>query len=175
MLKRIIRSAVPSLENAVVRLLPTATTAAAAAFSVQPVHLPGYESLTPAYTLMAVYHWTAYRPDLLPPLAIFLIGVGFDLFAGGPLGVTPLLLLLARGLVLHHRRLLMDKNFSRVWGGFSLLAAAAMLWQWALHCLLAMGLVECCSSIFQTVLTISLFPLASFSLGRIQRALISAD
>ena len=35
-----------------------------------PLHIPGYAALTPAFTLMAVYHWTIYRPDLLPALAL---------------------------------------------------------------------------------------------------------
>lgn len=173
-LKPAIVPTVPQLNAAVARLLPAATTAAAAVFSVQPVHLAGYANLTPAYTLMAVYQWTVYRPALLPRLAVFLIGVGFDLFSGGPPGVTPLMLLLARGLVLRQRRVFMNRPFPVVWGGFSLLTAAAMLWLWALHCLLALGLVEFRSSIFRAVLTISLFPLASFLLGRIQRALIGA-
>ena len=110
-LKPAIVPTVPQLNAAVARLLPAATTAAAAVFSVQPVHLAGYANLTPAYTLMAVYQWTVYRPALLPRLAVFLIGVGFDLFSGGPPGVTPLMLLLARGLVLRQRRVFMNRPF----------------------------------------------------------------
>lgn len=174
-LKPAIRPTVPPPENILARLLPTATTAAAAVFSVQPVHLPGYASLAPAYTLMAVYHWTVYRPYLLPPLAVFLIGVGFDLFSGGPPGLTPLLLLLARGLVLPQRRLFMNRTFRWVWSGFALLTAAATLWLWTLHCLLAMNWVEFRNSVFRAFLTVSLFPLASFSLGRIQRALMGEN
>ncbi len=161
-------------ERIVARLLPTATTAAAAVFSVQPVHLPAYASLTPAYTLMAVYHWTVYRPDLLPPPAVCLIGFGFDLLSGGPPGVTPLILLLARGVLLRHRRSFIDRAFPFVWGGFTLLMAAVALCLWAVHCLLALYFLEFRSTIFQAVLTISLFPIASFLLGRTQRALMSA-
>ena len=59
--------ALTQVDNALARLLPVATTAAAAALSIQPLHIPGYAALAPAFTLMAVYHWTIYRPDLLPP------------------------------------------------------------------------------------------------------------
>jgi rod shape-determining protein MreD len=166
--------AILQADNAVARLLPAATTVAAAVFSVQPVHIPGYASLTPAFMLMTVYHWTIYRPDLLPPLAVFLIGVAFDLLSGGPPGVTVLLLLLARAGVLRYRRAFMNRTFPFVWGGFTLLTGAAMLGLWALHSLLALRLVEFRGSIFRAVLTISLFPIASFLLGRTQRALMGA-
>src|SRR5271157_4607496 len=91
------------LDNPAARLLPIATTLLASVISIQPAPIPGYAALTPAFTLMAVYHWTIYRPDLLPPLALFLIGVAQDLLAGAPLGMTALLLLLARAMVRRHR------------------------------------------------------------------------
>ena len=67
-------------------LLPVATTVLAMLLSIQPVHIPGYEAVTPAFTLMAAYHWTIYRPDLLPALALFVIGTLQDLLTGGPGG-----------------------------------------------------------------------------------------
>src|SRR5271170_8440659 len=95
---------VPQVDSLVSRLLPVATTAAAAILSIQPVHIPAYAALAPAFMLMAVYHWAIYRPDLLPPFAVFVIGIAHDLLAGGPPGVVALLLLLARAVVLRYRR-----------------------------------------------------------------------
>ncbi len=71
--------ALPRVNNGAGRMLPAATTLFAALISVLPVHIPGYAALTPAFTLMAAYHWTIYRPDLLPPLALFAIGLAEDL------------------------------------------------------------------------------------------------
>ncbi len=173
-LKPAITPAIPRVDNAPARLLPIATTAAAVIFSIQPVDIPGYAALTPAFVLMAVYHWTIYRPDLLPTLAVFLIGVTFDLLSAGPTGVTVLLLLLARAIVLRYRHWFMDRSFPFVWGGFTLLTGATMLGLWALHSLLELRVVDIRGSIFQAVLTISLFPIASFLLGRTQRALMGA-
>jgi len=173
-LKPAITPAILQVDNAAARLLPVATTVAAAVFSIQPVHIPGYASLSPAFALMTVYHWTIYRPDLLPPVAIFVIGVAFDILSGGPPGVTALLLLLARAVVLRYRRAFINRTFPFVWGGFTLLSGAAMLGLWAVHSSLALTLVEFRGSIFRAVLTISLFPIASFLLGRTQRALMGA-
>jgi rod shape-determining protein MreD len=159
-------------DNPAARLLPIATTLLAIVISIQPVAIPGYAALTPAFTLMTVYHWTIYRPNLLPPAALFLIGVVQDLLAGAAPGITSLMLLLTRTSLLPHRRHFIDQPFPFVWSGFTLLAVSAMLFAWTLHCLLDRAVADLRGMVFRTVLTISLFPIASFLLGRTQRALM---
>ncbi len=66
-----------------INVLPIVTTVLAALLSIEPLHLDGYAALTPAFTLMATYHWTIYRPDLLPAPLLFLIGTIQDLLSGG--------------------------------------------------------------------------------------------
>lgn len=161
-------------DNAIGRLLPVATLCCAALLSILPVHIPGYVALVPAFTLMATYHWTVYRPDLLPVTAVFAVGLAEDLLAGAPLGVTPLVLLLARAAVLRRRRYFVGRPFPFVWSGFTILTAAALGSLWALHCLFALALIDFRSTVFRAVLTISLFPAASFLLGRSQRAVMGA-
>jgi rod shape-determining protein MreD len=155
-------------------LLPISTTLLGALLSLQPVHLLGYVTLTPAFALMAVYHWTIYRPELLPPLALFGIGVGYDLLSGGPPGVTPLLFLASRVAVLRCRRWFINRTFPFVWGGFTLLAGAAMLGLWMIHSVLAFQFLGFSGGVFRAALTISLYPISSFLLGRTQRMLIGA-
>src|SRR5258708_6923216 len=165
--------ALPRVNNGAARLLPVATIIIAVIVSVLPVKIPGYAALTPAITLMAAYHWTIYRPDLLPPIALFAIGLSEDLLTGGPVGITALLLLLARATVLNYRRYFINRGFAFVWAGFTLLAGAAMVALWAFHCLLEVTLLDFRSTLFRTVLTVAGFPVASFLLGRTQRTLIA--
>jgi rod shape-determining protein MreD len=170
-------SSIPSLprvNSAAARLLPIATTLLAATIAILPVPVPGYAALTPAFTLMAVYHWTIYRPDLLPPTGVFAIGLAQDLLSGAPVGVGALVLLFARAAVLRGRRYFINRTFPFVWTGFALLAAPAILAEWALDCLLKLSFFDLRSTMFRTVLTIAVFPVASFALGRTQRALIGA-
>lgn len=166
--------ALPRTHGAAARLLPVVSTLAAAVISLLPVPIPGYLALTPAFTLMAVYHWTIYRPDLLPPGALFAIGVLQDLLSGALPGVSALLLLAVRAVMLNSRRHFVNRPFAYVWAGFALLAAGAMLGLWLLHCLLDGLMLDVRSATFRAVLTISLFPAASFLLGRAQRALMAA-
>lgn len=168
-------SSIPSLprvNSGAARMLPIATTVLAALIVILPVRVPGYAALTPAFTLMAVYHWTIYRPDLLPPAGLFAVGLAQDLLGGGPVGVGALWLLLARAAVLRQRRYFINRTFPFVWTGFALLAAGAMLALWGLHCLLDLNLFDLRTTMFRTVLTITIFPAASFALGRTQRAVM---
>ena len=138
-------SSIPSLprvNSGVARMLPIATTLLAAIIAILPVPVPGYAALTPAFTLMAVYHWTIYRPDLLPPIGVFGVGLAQDLLGGAPVGVGTLVLLLARAAVLRARRYFINRTFPFVWTGFTLLGAAAMLALWALHCLIATDILR---------------------------------
>lgn len=42
---------------------------------------------SPLLALMPVYFWCLVRPDLMPPLLAFMVGVLEDLFSGGPPGI----------------------------------------------------------------------------------------
>lgn len=160
-------------ENPPAGLLAVATTLLAIVISIQPVAIPGYAALTPAFTLMTVYHWTIYRPNLLPSTGLFVLGLLQDLLAGATLGMTSLILLLVRASLLPQRRHFIGRPFPFVWAGFSLLTCGAMLLSWTLHCLLDRPALDFRGTVFRAVLTISLFPVASFILGRTQRALMS--
>ncbi len=170
-------SSIPSLprvNSGLAQMLPIATTVLAALLAILPVRLPGYAALTPAFVLMAVYHWTIYRPDLLPPIGLFAVGLTQDLVAGTAVGAGALVLLLARAAVLRYRRAFIGRTFPFVWSGFALLAGVAMLGLWALHCLMQLSFFDFRTTMFRTVLTVAIFPVASFALGRTQRALMGA-
>ena len=165
----------PRVNSSLARLLPLATTLFAAVIAILPVGVPGYAALTPAFTLMAVYHWTIYRPDLLPPIGLFAIGLAQDLLGGAPVGVSALLLLVARAVVLRHRRYCVNRTFPFVWTGFMLLAVTAMAGLWGLHSLMQLTVLDFRPTVFRTVLTVAIFPVASFALGRTQRGLMGAS
>ena len=164
--------ALPRTNSSAARLVPVLATIIAAVLSILPLRIPGYAALTPALALMAVYHWTIYRPDLLPAIALFAIGLGEDLLAGGLVGIGALTLLVTRAVVLQTRRHFVGRSFPFVWAGFTLVAGGAMIGLWALHCLLELSFINPRNTVFRMVLTIAVFPAASFLLGRTQRALV---
>lgn len=165
----------PRANRGLGRFLPTATVVVAAAFSLLPLPIPGYAALTPAFALMAVYHWSVYRPDLLPPSGLFAVGFAQDLVIGAALPASALALLLARAAVLRYRRHFVGRPFPFAWAGFAALAAAVTVGLWALHCVLQLNLFDLRTAIIRGALTVALFPAASLALGRSQRALIGAS
>jgi rod shape-determining protein MreD len=164
----------PRVHNGIARFWPIFTTSMMAVLTLVPLRIPGYAALTPALTLMAVYHWTIYRPDLLPAVGLFLIGLAEDTLTGAPIGSGALVLLLARAAVLRYRRHSVNRTFPFIWAGFGLLAGITMLATWLFNCLIQMNFFDLRTTVFRLVLTVTVFPAASFALGRTQRALIEA-
>lgn len=152
------------------KLLPFLTTLLFVVVSVVPWHIPGFAVVTPAFALMAVYHWTLYRPELLPPTAIFAAGLLLDLLNGTPyVGTSALSLLLARTVLLSQRRFFVNRLFPMLWAGFLVTAAALITFEWALVSLLHGGLLGPRPFIFEAVLTGASFPVGSYLLGQAQR------
>ncbi len=155
------------------RLVPPVVTALLAIVSAVPLDIPDYAIVAPDFVLMSVFHWTLYRPEHLSFLAVFLIGLFFDLLTtapGAPIGVTPLVLLVARWSVSATRKNFVGRDFPFVWLGFALVSAAAGLSIWAIASLLSASMFDLRRCAFQTVLTIALFPAADWLFARLQRA-----
>jgi rod shape-determining protein MreD len=155
------------------RLVPFTTTFLLTLISVVPLHIPGFAVVTPSFALMAIYHWTIYRSDLLPPVAVFGIGMLLDLLNGSHyVGTSPLLLLLLREVLLRQRRFFVNRPFAYLWAGFLLVAAAMTLSEWALVSLLHGSALDAEAPIFGAALTAASFPVGSYLLGRTQRGLL---
>ena len=155
-----------------VRLVPTLATLALAVLSVLPLRFPDYAAVAPLLALAGLYYWTIYRPDLLQPPAAFLCGVVLDLLSGAPLGVSALVFLLARAAVLPQRRFFVDRLFPFVWGGFTLLAAAAIAFLWLLGSVLEGAILDMRAAVLQWVLTVACFPAVAYLLMRVQRGFL---
>ncbi len=155
------------------RVIPVVTTLVFAMMSTVPVHLPGLSMVTPAFALMAVFHWTVYRPDLLPPVAVFAIGIFLDLLGATPyVGLSALVLLIGRTVLVANRPFFVNRPFAVFWGGFVLFAGAVLGAEWAALGLLHKGSVAAPPVIFQTVLTVGGFPVGSYLLAVAHRAFV---
>jgi len=156
------------------RMMPLLATLLAVLASIIPLQLPGFAVVTPAFALMAVYHWSIYRPDLLPYAAVFAAGLLLDLLNGAPLGISSLTLLLLRAAVLSQRRLFAGRSFGVVWAGFVVATALATALEWLVVSALYRLVLDLRPFLFQGVLTISTYPVASYLFVRLQRNLMRA-
>jgi rod shape-determining protein MreD len=156
------------------RLVPFLTTVFFAFFSIVPLNLPGFAVVMPAFALMAVFHWTVYRPDLLPLSAVFASGLLLDLLTGTPyVGISALVFLIGRSAVMGQRKLFVNRPFAIVWLGFLALAVALFLLLWLLVSALHGSFIDLQPFAFQAVLTVACYPAASYVLARAQRAFLA--
>jgi rod shape-determining protein MreD len=139
--------------------------------SVVPIPIPGFAAVTPAMTLIAVYYWSIYRPDLLPAVAVFIIGFIQDTLFGTPLGVSSLALLGVQAVVGRQRRFFYGNAFLVEWWGFMLVAPGALVAVWALTSLYFGAWVPLRPVGFQLLLTIALYPLLTWLFGRVHQRL----
>jgi rod shape-determining protein MreD len=151
-------------------LIPLTSTLVFVLLSVVPLQV------TPAFALMAVYHWTIYRAELLPPVAVFLAGLLLDFLNGTQyVGTSALSLLLVRTALLSQRRFFVNRPFPLLWAGFLLTAVIVIAFEWALVSALLRTLVGTRPFIFETVLTVASFPLGSYILTRLQRGFLTRE
>jgi rod shape-determining protein MreD len=153
------------------KLVPTAFTLVLAILSVIPLGIPGYAQVTPNFVLMSIYYWTIYRPDHLPYLVVFLVGLLVDLLTFGPPGGTPFALLVVRAAVLSQRKFFIGKSFPIVWWGFAITTVAVTVLAWGVGGVYNTRLLDPRSFAFQAVLTAACYPVLSWVFSRVQRVM----
>ena len=150
--------------------LPVALSLTLALFTVVPFGIPHLAKVVPALNLVAIFYWSIWRPDLLPPVAVFLVGLIQDIVGGVPLGLNAFVFLLVNGVTVQQRTVFIGKPFIMTWGGFALVGGSAMTLQWIAMCLLNLALIGPKPMLFQLLLTLALFPAVALALNGLQRA-----
>ena len=139
-------------------LLPLLTALICVVLSAVPSRLPMFALVAPALTLIAVYYWSIYRPDLLRGFFILAIGLFQDLLIGSAPGVTSFILLLSYLVVVSQRRFFHGKSFGVVWWGFMLIAFGAAVLTWISNMFVLNAWIDPKGAGISWVLTILLYP-----------------
>ena len=160
-----------NLDIAARKLTPFLITLVLVVVSLIPLRMPGYSMISPALALMAVYYWALHRPELLPGLAVFVIGLLQDVLSGTPLGMSGFTFLAVYGVAVSQRRFFHGKSFLVVWWGFMLVAVGVALLQWGIMSLLMGVVIAIEPAAFEALLTISLYPLLSWIFVQAHRTL----
>lgn len=137
-----------------------------------PLHAQTLQAVAPSLPLIAVFYWTLYRPDLMPAVCVFFIGLLQDVLCGLPLGVGAGVLVCVHAAVDTQRAFFIGKSFGVVWLGFAVVAGIALMLQWLIVCAWYGTLVTPDRSFFQALTTIGTFPLVSWVLLRCQLSLL---
>ena len=138
-----------------------------------PLHIPGFAEVAPILPLMAVYHWTIYRPDLLPAVAVFFAGLLHDALSGMPFGVNAAVFVIVHMVVMSQQVFFQGKSFPVIWLGFTLVAAGAVMLTWLLNALFFAAIAPAEVAFAQYLVTVGAFPVLAWLLARWQRTILA--
>lgn len=142
--------------------------------NAMPLHLPYAGAATPLLPLMAVFHFGLFRPAYLPNWLALLFGLLMDVLSGGPLGVNAMVFLCVRHFVQANQRFMADKPFLFIWFGYAVVSAAAVAGTWALTAFLMWVTIDPRPAIFQYLMSLAIYPLLSWLIGRSQGRAVRA-
>ncbi len=168
-------AAFASIRDSARRTVPALTTIFLVLLAQLPLPLAFYADVAPALPLMAVYYWVVFRPDLMPRILVFAIGLVHDALTGAPFGLMALILLLAHTFVLSQRRFLVGKPFWIFWCGFAIVVPVAALLNWILSSALRGAPMPADVLLVGVALTVAAFPVVAWMLLRSQRWLVGAQ
>lgn len=128
--------------------------------------------IAPTFGLMAVFYWGLYRPDLMPPMIVFLVGLFQDLISGGPLGLWALVYLAVYGVVVSQRLFFIGKAFLAIWFGFGVTILIGGMIAWVVSSLYFGALLSPVSVLVQALLSFILYPVAARIFAFVQQQLL---
>lgn len=88
---------------------------------VMPIRLFGHFVPMPLFPLMAIFFWAMARPQLMPPVVVFLIGLLQDLLTGGPLGLWAFAYLIGYAFMTTQADGLMGRSRGMLWIAFGVM------------------------------------------------------
>ncbi|HYZ62171.1 MAG TPA: rod shape-determining protein MreD [Acetobacteraceae bacterium] len=163
------------LDAASRRAFPAASTALLLLLLSAPLGLPGQAQLQAAAALACVFFWSVFRPDSMPPPAVFLLGLLADLLSLAPPGISVLVLLITYGLAVRARRFLAAQGFLVVWLAFVAVACGAAALSWALTSILTWRLLPLSPALLQFGLTAGFYPALATLLTSAHRGLADPE
>jgi len=152
--------------------LPVASLVLLSFLVAIPVGLPGFSNIRPELAVIGAFYWAIFRDDLVPVLALFLVGLFQDALTGAPIGLTSLMLLAAYGLAQSQRKAFLGRPFYILWTGFIMTMVPLGLAAWIVSCGLERALHPLQPVLGQVALTAALFPVVVVPLIAAQRGLL---
>gem|GEM_PF-216666 len=139
--------------------------------SLAPIGLAGMGDFPPDIILISIYYWTIFRPAAIPFWLVFLLGILRDALFGIALGMSSLIFIFFRLLVLSQQRYLVKETFWAMWVGFGLIIVPVLFAQWALASAYEKELLRPGASFMQWCFTFGLYPLLHVAFNALYRFL----
>ena len=137
-----------------------------------PVSFTGRMLPSPLLALACVYYWVLVRPDLMPPVAVFLIGFLEDVVSGGPPGLWAAGFLAAYALTDRERDTLAGLSGLGAILGFAGSMLVAALTAYALYWAVYWRPTPLAPLFLETVVTVMFYPLVALPMGWMLRRIV---
>jgi rod shape-determining protein MreD len=134
-----------------------------------PTGSPTLSLAAPMFSVMSVYYWSVYRPDLMPLWVAFLAGLCQDALGSAPFGMMAVVMVLAGGIATARRRLFANRSFWVGWLGFVMVAAAACAAVWAISSFVASTFLDLRLALLQLAVAAAVYPALAWMLLRAER------
>lgn len=161
-----------ALDQAVEAATPAALGLALLLASALPIHVGQFEFFTPKVLLVLVYYWTIHFPERLSLGTVFLLGLFEDLLLGAPLGMNALVLSLVYFLLMGQLNVFFGRPFVLTWAGFIPVVFSAAVIFWLMSSMDHGAFLSPIQFLLQAVVTIVLYPLLGWVLGRLFRSAV---
>lgn len=159
------------LEYGVRATLPVLMTTGLVILGGVDFGLPHFGAIAAPLTLVAIYYWSLFRPDLLPYSMVFLLGILQDILHGAPLGLNALVMVLVSLIIRNQARFLTSQGFVVQWLGFLMVVFADAMLQWFLHSMHAGQILAISHGLLRALLGAAIYPfLDRFILLPVHRA-----
>lgn len=112
----------------------------------------------PSFALVAIFVWTLARPGLMPPSAVFLLGVLQDLFWGGPVGLWGVVFLVVWAFTLSQRQFLAGRSFGLIWAAFGVVAVGSSFLAWIIASIFYSTPMPIIPILSLTILSFAVYP-----------------
>ena len=165
------RSSWQGLDTTARTLTPTLLIVLLVFLGQLPYSLSGQVSATPYFLLMGVFYWGLHRPDLLPAVAVFLVGLMQDALEGEPFGVNAFVMVAVYWLVVSQQRHFRGRPFLVVWSGFAAAALLAGVLRWILVSVLLGAALAPWTAMLEFFLTVMFYPVLTVAFALAHKTL----
>ena len=151
-------------------LVPPVTLLVLMLVSVVPLSFIHQMRSAPFIVIMAIYFWSIHKPEALPLLLLFTLGMVNDLLAGDPLVGMSALIFVGVGWGIGRRTsFFRAQNFLTLWFGFSLIAVVIIIVQTLLSLVFLSSSPPLAACLMSLALNVMLYPFVAGALHIVAR------
>lgn len=129
------------------------------------------DAVRPYFIVICIYFWSIYRPTLLSPAYVFVLGLLFDFILGYPVGLHAMLFVVVQWIIRDQRLFFLGQPYVIVWMGFAFTCFAAMLSEWLFFTALNENVFDFSVVLYGTLVSTLIFPIITLLFNMIYRIL----